>query len=85
MVVITNQKYNIALKKLAAVAGIDKPLSTNWARHTGATLLLNAGVPMQIVSKILGHSSTKMTERVYAKLLDKTVVDAVNDVANKLI
>ena len=83
--IISNQKYNKGLKKLAVASGIDKPLSTHWARHTGATLLLNVGVPMQVVSKILGHSSTKMTERVYAKLLDRTVVDAVNDVADKLV
>lgn len=78
--VISNQKYNDALKELTVVAGLDKPLSTHWARHTGATMLLNAGVPMQVVSKICGHSSTKMTERVYAKLLDETVVKAVKEV-----
>ena len=78
--VISNQKYNGALKELTVVAGLEKPLSTHWARHTGATMLLNAGVPMQVVSKICGHSSTKMTERVYAKLLDETVVKAVKEV-----
>lgn len=75
--VISNVKYNQYLKVVAQAAGIDKPVSTHWARHTGATLLLNAGIPMQIVSKICGHSSTKITEQVYAKLLDETVVDAV--------
>ena len=75
--VISNVKYNAYLKAVAQHSGIDKPLSTHWARHTGATLLLNEGVPMQIVSKICGHSSTKITEQVYAKLLDETVVDAV--------
>ena len=62
---------------MAQAAGIDKPLTTHWARHTGATLLLNEGIPMQIVSKICGHSSTKITEQIYAKLLDETVVDAI--------
>jgi len=75
--IISNVKYNEYLKVVAQAAGIDKPLSTHWARHTGATLLLNEGVPMQIVSKICGHSSTKITEQVYAKLLDETVVDAI--------
>jgi len=78
--VISNVKYNEYLKIVAQASGIDKPLSTHWARHTGATLLLNEGVPMQIVSKICGHSSTKITEQVYAKLLDETVVDALSDV-----
>ena len=77
--VISNVKYNEYLKIVAQASGIDKPLSTHWARHTGATLLLNEGVPMQIVSKICGHSSTKITEQVYAKLLDETVVDAIQN------
>ncbi len=77
--VISNVKYNEYLKIVAQAAGIDKPVSSHWARHTGATLLLNEGIPMQIVSKICGHSSTKITEQVYAKLLDETVVDAISE------
>ena len=76
--IISNVKYNEYLKLVAQAAGIDKPLSTHWARHTGATLLLNEGIDMRIVSKICGHSSTKITEQVYAKLLDETVVDAIS-------
>ena len=57
--------------------GIEKPISSHWARHTGATLLLNEGIDMKIVAKICGHSSMKITEQVYAKLLDETVVEAV--------
>ena len=66
------------------VVFIYKNLPPKWARHTGATLLLNNGVSMQIVSRICGHSSTKITEQVYAKLLDETVVDAVSDIEDKL-
>ena len=75
--VISNVKYNQYLKLVALAAGIDKPVSTHYARHTGATLLLNEGIDMRIISKICGHSSTKITEQVYAKLLDETVVDAI--------
>lgn len=78
--VISNEKYNDYLKLIANAAGIEKPITTHWARHTGATLLLNEGVPMQVVSKICGHSSTKITEQVYAKLLDETVVDAIRKI-----
>lgn len=78
--VISNVKYNEYLKLVAQAAGIDKPLSTHWARHTGATLLLNEGIDIRIVSKICGHSSTKITEQVYAKLLDETVVDAISGI-----
>lgn len=74
----SDQKYNEYLKVVALAAGINKPLSSHWARHTGATLLLNeGGMDMRIVSKICGHSSTRITEQVYAKLLDETVVDAM--------
>lgn len=75
--IMSNQKYNDCLKVLAVMAGINKPVSSHWARHTGATMLLNSGVNMEIVSKVLGHSSTKITREVYAKLLDDTVADAM--------
>lgn len=77
--IISNVKYNEYLKIVAQVCGIDKPISSHWARHTGATLLLNAGVSMNIVSKICGHSSIKITEKVYAKLLDDTIVKALKN------
>lgn len=77
--IISNVKYNLYLKNVAQAAGIDKPISTHWARHTGATLLINEGVDIKIIRKICGHSSTKITEQVYANLLDETVVEAVQD------
>lgn len=82
--IISNVKYNLYLKNVAQASGIDKALSTHWARHTGATILLNEGVDMKIVTKICGHSSMKITEQIYAKLLDETVVKAVNAVKDKL-
>lgn len=77
--VVSCEVYNTYLKLIAQAAGVDKPLSSHWARHTGATLLLNEGVDLKIVSKICGHSSIRITEQIYAKLLDETVVDAVQD------
>lgn len=83
--IISNVKYNEYLKLVAQAAKIDKPISTHWARHTGATILLNeGGVDMEIVSHILGHSSTKMTRKIYAKLLDKTVVKAMTKAQRKI-
>lgn len=81
--VLSNQKYNKYLKEVATAAGLNKPLTTHWARHTGGTLLLNAGVPMGVVSKVLGHKSVKITERIYAKWLPKTIVTEVNKVTCK--
>lgn len=76
--IISNVKYNEYLKALALMAGIDKPISSHWARHTGATLMLNEGnMDMEVVAKVLGHSSTKITRKVYAKLLDDTVAKAM--------
>lgn len=76
--IISLDSYNFFLKAVAQHAKVDKSLSSHWARHTGATLLLNqGGLDMKVVAKICGHSSTKITEQVYAKLLDETVVDAM--------
>ena len=81
---MSNQKYNNYIKMLAVMAGIDKPVSCHWARHTGATMLLNSGVEMEIISKVLGHSSTRITRAVYAKMLDETVADAMAKVERSL-
>ena len=80
--IISNVKYNEYLKIVAQTAGIDKPVSTHWARHTGATLLLNEGVDIRIIAKICGHSSTRITEQVYAKLLDESVIKAIAPIKN---
>ena len=82
---MSNEKYNECLKVLAVMAGIEKPISSHWARHTGATMLLNSGMSMEIVSKVLGHSSTKITREVYAKLLDETVADAMSRFERMLV
>ena len=69
----SNQKYNAYLKEIADLAGIDKNLTSHIARHTFATTItLNNDVPIESVSKMLGHSSINMT-RIYARLLDKKV------------
>ena len=82
---ISNVKYNEYLKVVAQNAGIDKPVSSHWARHTGATLLLNSGdVPMNIVQHILEHASQRMTEQVYAKRLDESIVDAMAKIDGKI-
>lgn len=78
--IISNVKYNEYLKVCAQKAGIDKPITSHWARHTGATILLNDGIDMEIVAKVLGHSSTRITRSVYAKLLDDTIVKAMSKI-----
>lgn len=68
--VLSNQKMNAYLKEIADVCGIDKYLTFHLARHTFATTVtLSNGVPIETVSKILGHSTLKTTQH-YAKVLD---------------
>lgn len=81
---LSNVKYNEYLKIVVQAAGVDQPLITShWARHTGATLLLNSGVDMEVVAKILGHASTKQTRQTYAKLLDETIIREMQKVEKK--
>ena len=76
--IISNVKYNDYLKAAVTYARIDKAVTTHWARHTGATMLLNEGkVPMHIMQHILGHASIRETERTYAKLMDESIVEAM--------
>ncbi|MDX5420130.1 MAG: site-specific integrase [Hymenobacteraceae bacterium] len=68
--VLSNQKMNAYLKEIADLCGIRKPMTFHTARHTFATTvtMLN-GVPMESVSKLLGHTNLKTTQH-YAKILD---------------
>jgi site-specific recombinase XerD len=74
--VLSNQKYNSYLKEIADLCNIKKPLHTHIGRHTCGTYLLNKGLSLEVVAKILGHSNTKQTKH-YAKLLDNSVFNAV--------
>lgn len=77
--VLSNQKYNTYLKEIQDICGIKKPLHTHIGRHTCATYLLNKGLSLDVVAKVLGHSNTKQTKH-YARLLDQTVFNAVANI-----
>jgi site-specific recombinase XerD len=71
--VLTNQKMNAYLKEIADITGIKKSLSTHTARHTFATTVTLANqVSMEVVSKMLGHSSIDMTKK-YARVVDDLI------------
>ena len=70
----SNQQYNHRLKDMAKAAGIDKPISSHWGRHSAGMMFLNNGVSIEVVAKILGHSTIRETQRVYASVLKMTVV-----------
>jgi len=70
---ISNQKMNSYLKEIADVCGIKKPLRSHIGRHTFATTItLSNGVPIEVVSKMLGHSTITMTQK-YAKVVENYV------------
>lgn len=72
-----NQAMNRRLKELMQFIGIKKQVSTHVGRHSFASsVTLANGIPLEIVSKLLGHSNTVITQ-VYAKVLPKSVGDAM--------
>ncbi|UMB59889.1 site-specific integrase [Lutibacter sp. A80] len=83
--VCSNQKYNSYLKEIAIVVGINKKLSTHIARKTFAsTVLLYNDVPIEIVSELLGHSSIRVTQESYGKVVQKKVSEQMLKLNNKL-
>ena len=82
--VYSNQKMNEYLKELAGICGINKNLSMHVARHTFATTVtLSNGVPIETVSKMLGHTSLKTTQ-IYARIVDSKISKDMNQLKLKL-
>jgi site-specific recombinase XerD len=83
--VLSNQKYNSYLKELADICGISKNLTTHTARHTFATTVtLSNGVPIETVSKMLGHKKLQTTQH-YARVLDIKVSEDMQKLRARLI
>jgi len=71
---LSNQRYNSYLKEIAVIIGVDKNLTTHMARRTFAsTVLLYNDVSMEVVSELLGHSSMKVTQESYGRVVQKKV------------
>lgn len=82
--VCTNQRMNSYLKEIADACGISKTLTFHMARHTFATTVtLTNGVPIETVSKMLGHRSIVTTQH-YAKILDVKVAEDMQLLQDKL-
>ena len=82
--ILSNQKMNSYLKEIADLCGITKELTFHIARHTFATTItLSNGVPIETVSKMLGHLDIRTTQH-YAKLLDNRISKDMENLIAKL-
>ena len=81
--ILSNQRMNSYLKEIGDVCNITKDLTFHMARHTFATTVtLSNGVPLESVSKMLGHRSLKSTQ-IYARVLDIKVSRDMQNLKNK--
>lgn len=82
---ISNQKINSYLKEIAEIVGINKSITHHMARKTFAsTVLLYNDVPMEIVSELLGHSSLKITQDYYGKVVQKRISQEILRLKRKI-
>ena len=79
---MNNQRYNQMLKAIGMVIGIER-LHSHMGRHTFATWMLSNGAKIENVSRMLGHTDIKMTQR-YAEVLAKDVYSDYDKAAEKL-
>jgi integrase len=83
--VLSNQKMNAYLKEIADLCGINKNLTYHIARHTFATTVtLSNGVPIETVSKMLGHRNLRTTQH-YARILDRKISDDMKRLRDKFV
>ncbi|WP_262707657.1 site-specific integrase [Sphingobacterium puteale] len=81
----SNQKMNAYLKEIADLCGINKTLTFHMARHTFATTVtLTNRVPLETVSKMMGHKSLKQTQH-YAKIVDVKISDDMEHLRHKFM
>ncbi|MFI3306468.1 MAG: site-specific integrase [Rikenellaceae bacterium] len=81
--VISNQKVNSYLKEIDDVCGIDKNLTSHLARHTFATTTtLSKGIPIETVSKMLGHTSISTTQ-IYARITNDKISKDMDGLSDK--
>lgn len=81
---LSNQKTNAYLKELADICGIKKKLTYHVARHSFAvTICLENGIPIETLSKILGHTNLRVTQ-AYAKITHKKVMNDMQALKDRL-
>ena len=75
---VTNT-INTSLKRQSKFANLKNEITFHWARHTWAVLALEKGVEISKISRLLGHTSTAVTEKVYAEFLPDTLGEVVDE------
>lgn len=82
--VLSNQKLNSYLKEIGDLCGIDKNITFHLARHTFATTTtLSKGVPIETVSKMLGHTNIETTQ-IYARITNDKIRKDMSSLESKL-
>ena len=82
---ISNQSFNRILKEIAITLEISKNLTHHTARKTFAsTVLLNNDIPIEVVSKLLGHSKISTTQEYYAELMPEKLSDNLKKLKDRL-
>lgn len=74
---LSSDQLRRVLRRVLAYAGIDKPFTLHQLRHTFATQALNAGIPITVVSKWLGHANVSVTYNTYIHVLESVETTAV--------
>lgn len=82
--VLSNQKLNSYLKEIADLCGINKNITFHLARHTfSTTVTLAKGVPIETVSKMLGHTNIETTQ-IYARITNDKIRNDMQQLSGKL-
>ncbi|TWP22512.1 site-specific integrase [Apibacter muscae] len=83
---VSNQYFNRLLKEIASALEISKNLTHHTGRKTFAsTVLLNNDIPIEVISKLLGHSKITTTQEYYTELMPEKLSEQLNKLKSKLV
>ena len=74
---ISNQRYNSYLKELQKLSGVSTVITTHLCRKTYAHYMLNNGVRIETVARLLGHSNTNITQKIYCRKTTETIANEI--------
>lgn len=80
--IISNQKLNTYAKLIAQGAGINKNLTSHIMRKTFAHLMLNNGISIETIAKMLGHTTSQITQRIYCTKSTESITTEIKEKFN---